>query len=278
MEFETIREVAGSFLGSRHVRHALQERAYIGETSDYLIAIRLGGSGEVTRYDGNKIDGNRANLGSVCISGAEHEHGWLFPKMTEVLHFYANRCQLEEIVQKELDIDGKNLQLEPVWNARDPFLHQMAMTADQALNRSAPLDLLLLDQLDTVLKSYLLQNYSNVGKALASHETVSFSEDKRIQRTIEFIEDNLSKALRLNDLVHVAAMSPSALMRAFKKSTGCSIATFVRQRRLERAAIMLTRTTKNLAQVALATGFSDHAHFTRTFKAHFGVTPSDWRL
>jgi AraC-like DNA-binding protein len=46
------------------------------------------------------------------------------------------------------------------------------------------------------------------------------------------------------------------------------------QRRIERAARLLSRTELPLSEIALAVGFSDHSHFARHFRRLTGTTPS----
>lgn len=47
--------------------------------------------------------------------------------------------------------------------------------------------------------------------------------------------------------------------------------------RLPRAADLIRAGDLPLSQIAFAIGFSDQAHFTRSFKQHFGCTPSGYR-
>jgi len=48
-------------------------------------------------------------------------------------------------------------------------------------------------------------------------------------------------------------------------------------RRLERAREMMCDARTPLAEIAVAAGFADQAHFTRQFPKAFGFTPGLWR-
>ncbi len=61
---------------------------------------------------------------------------------------------------------------------------------------------------------------------------------------------------------------------------GISFGDWVRERRIESAAETLAATTgesMSISAIAHRWGFADHAHFTRAFRAHLGVTPTEWR-
>jgi len=67
------------------------------------------------------------------------------------------------------------------------------------------------------------------------------------------------------------------MIRSFRKATGLPPHAYLRQLRVERARELLFRRMP-LAEVALAAGFADQAHFTRTFKQITGTTPGRYRL
>jgi AraC-like DNA-binding protein len=61
---------------------------------------------------------------------------------------------------------------------------------------------------------------------------------------------------------------------------GVTLGDWLRERRLERAASMLREARSprlTVAAIAASVGFGDQAHFTRSFKARFGMTPTQWR-
>ncbi|GAA2013962.1 helix-turn-helix domain-containing protein [Microbacterium ulmi] len=61
---------------------------------------------------------------------------------------------------------------------------------------------------------------------------------------------------------------------------GIELSDLIREHRLAQAIRMLEdpeSAMKTISEVAHRCGFSDHAHFSRTFRARFGIAPSDWR-
>src|SRR5438105_9024753 len=100
----------------------------------------------------------------------------------------------------------------------------------------------------------------------------------RINRVIDHIDAHLAEPLDLQALAAVAHFSPWHFHRVFQAVTGETLADRVRRRRLEVAAAKLLASPPATAlAIALDVGFGSAEVFTRAFKAHFGVTPSDWR-
>lgn len=94
---------------------------------------------------------------------------------------------------------------------------------------------------------------------------------------LDAIEADLAAELRLGDLARVAGVSAGHLARAFRAAFGTSAGAYVRERRLERAAVILKAGKHRLSDVAMSVGFCDQAHFTRAFKTRFGITPAAFR-
>ena len=72
-------------------------------------------------------------------------------------------------------------------------------------------------------------------------------------------------------------MSESTFLRAVKATTGQTPLELIRDRRLDAACGLLRRDGVSIGEVAIATGFADQAHLSRSFKKAFGVSPKDWR-
>ena len=100
--------------------------------------------------------------------------------------------------------------------------------------------------------------------------------DLKLQRAAEFIADNYQRSLKLGDISLVAGVSPSSLIRAFKKQFGMTPHAYLTNRRVQFARAELRR-GRPIADVALDAGFADQAHLQRAFKQLLAATPGHYR-
>jgi AraC family transcriptional regulator len=99
----------------------------------------------------------------------------------------------------------------------------------------------------------------------------------RIRRVLRFVQEHLDDDVSPAALARVAHLSVYHFHRIFSGLVGESLAEHVRRLRLERAAGELRRTNSRVIDIALDAGYDAHEPFTRAFRAHFGVPPSEWR-
>ncbi|MDR7286164.1 AraC-like DNA-binding protein [Pseudomonas corrugata] len=98
----------------------------------------------------------------------------------------------------------------------------------------------------------------------------------KLERAADYIRDNCTQLLKLEDICQAAQLSPSYLIRAFKHHYGMTPHAFLINRRIQFARDQL-RNGKLIADVALEAGFADQAHFQRAFKQHLAATPGQYR-
>ena len=96
----------------------------------------------------------------------------------------------------------------------------------------------------------------------------------------EYIEANLSDPLLSPASVAAAHFISTRHLHNVFHESGTTVATWIRTQRLEGARRELRdplHAGKSVSAVASRWGFLDAAHFSRTFRDAFGVSPSDWR-
>jgi AraC-like DNA-binding protein len=97
-------------------------------------------------------------------------------------------------------------------------------------------------------------------------------EHHAVARIVDFLHDNLSDPIKLDELADLTQLSKYHLLRVFRNEMGLPPHAYLNQLRIERAkALLLTGAPP--ASVAAEVGFADQAHLTRLFKRTIGVTP-----
>ncbi len=73
------------------------------------------------------------------------------------------------------------------------------------------------------------------------------------------------------------SLSPSQLNRRVKAMTGMTVSTFAMDLRIYEAKQLLSHSPEHtITDVAYACGFSDLSHFTKSFRNHTGMTPTEY--
>jgi AraC family transcriptional regulator len=96
------------------------------------------------------------------------------------------------------------------------------------------------------------------------------------RRVMELIDAGLHQALRLSTLAEACGLSVSHFCRSFKQSFGVPAHRYVIQCRVKLAKSLLKNSSMPLAEIALQSGFSDQAAFSRAFSALVGTSPKRW--
>ena len=78
-------------------------------------------------------------------------------------------------------------------------------------------------------------------------------------------------------VARAVGVHPVHLARTFRVYFGCTPGDYARRQRCRRAAYLLSRTRRPVADIALAIGFADQSHFTKAFHRAVGVPPAEFR-
>jgi AraC-like DNA-binding protein len=99
----------------------------------------------------------------------------------------------------------------------------------------------------------------------------------RIDELLDYLRHNLSEPIKLPHLARRAGFSVPSFCRVFKRATGRSLLTYVRQLRIDRAKHLLATTALPNTSVAEMSGFHSQHHFIRSFKKVMRSTPGEYR-
>jgi AraC family transcriptional regulator len=104
-----------------------------------------------------------------------------------------------------------------------------------------------------------------------------FEPHTRLDRCTEYLRTHPTAAPRLAEVAQVAGVHPMHLAKLFRKRFGYSMGEYLRRQRIASACEQLACDAGTISSIALRAGFSDHAHFTRTFRRIAGCPPSWYR-
>lgn len=100
----------------------------------------------------------------------------------------------------------------------------------------------------------------------------------RLHRVTDHIDAHLFEPLTLEELARIACFSPHHFHRVFSAMVGETLHAYITRLRIEKAASLLVGDMRTpVTTLAMDCGFSSPSVFARAFRAHFGMTATDWR-
>ncbi|MBE6589814.1 MAG: helix-turn-helix transcriptional regulator [Ruminococcaceae bacterium] len=98
-----------------------------------------------------------------------------------------------------------------------------------------------------------------------------------VQQALLFIDANLSGDLSTSSVAGLLGLSVGYLSTLFKKEMNKTLSEYVRERRMEYAAYLLCIGELQIQTVALHCGIMDVQYFSKLFKRHHGMSPTEYR-
>lgn len=121
----------------------------------------------------------------------------------------------------------------------------------------------------------VLDKCGMIVKNKVSHAAVK--NQKIIHDAIEYIAENYSRQITIDEIAEYCHYSRSYLMSVFKKYVGYSVITYINRYRLDKAASLLLSTNEPIIEIAMRCGFNNISFFGREFKKSFGFSPVKYR-
>ena len=100
---------------------------------------------------------------------------------------------------------------------------------------------------------------------------------KVIHEIHELLTVHMEKRWTVEELARMYLMNPTTLKDLFRSVYGNSIASHIREHRMERAALLIETTGLSFGEIAEEVGYSSQSKFTAAFKKHFHLLPGEYR-
>ncbi len=98
-----------------------------------------------------------------------------------------------------------------------------------------------------------------------------------IYKAINYINDNFTKKITLEDVAGAVYLSPAYFSKVFKEQTGSSYTQYLNRLRIEESKTLLRNSTIPLVDIAGMVGYEDQSYFSKVFKKVTGSTPGKYR-
>lgn len=158
--------------------------------------------------------------------------------------------------------------------AVDPVILAMGKVLRGELLQGQIRDPFLVEAVGVVLTGQLVRHWSSQPSLRQVKGQLSPSQ---IRATLDAIESNMSSGIRVRDLALQIGVGTHQFTRLFRQTMGCSPYRFVMSRRIERARLLLEKTSLPLVEIALDLGFVSQSHFTSAFHREMRTTPASYR-
>ncbi len=100
---------------------------------------------------------------------------------------------------------------------------------------------------------------------------------QRVKTMLQYIRLHYADNITVEQIAASAALSASECLRCFHATIGSTPIQYVKQLRVQQAAVLLTTTDRKVADIGAQCGFQETSYFSRAFRSVQGCTPSEYR-
>lgn len=130
---------------------------------------------------------------------------------------------------------------------------------------------------DLNLKELLIRLVQSQYLRQISKESLENSNSGRLQFILDYIRNNLTDKILVDELSVKAHMNRSAFFKMFKEQFGVTPIEYITQERVKVAKHLLADSQLSISEISWQSGFNDVNYFVRLFKKAEGITPGTYR-
>lgn len=116
-----------------------------------------------------------------------------------------------------------------------------------------------------------------LAKGARSIESQSRKVKDRLNGVVEFMKQNMTNPIRLEELAQLAHMSIDRFGKVFRHHFGCTPMDYFARMRMQQACQLLTKGTDQIQEIARKVGYEDQYYFSRAFTKYIGMSPRQFR-
>lgn len=136
-----------------------------------------------------------------------------------------------------------------------------------------------------MMKAYLMQllvlllrEHAEPVKSYQSYSFETINKKYVVEQILNYFEDHYNEKVSLDRIAENMYLSPFYISKIFKSETGDTPIRHLINIRLEKAReILIEESERSIQEVAACVGYDDAYHFSKLYKKHFGISPSQTR-
>lgn len=127
---------------------------------------------------------------------------------------------------------------------------------------------------DQLLKE--LRAFKAVPDSLSTDVDARAPEDT-FSQIMAYIDEHYAESLQLSKIAQMFFLNESYCSTLFRMRLGDTFTNYLRTLRLEKASMLLSRTSLPIKNISISVGYPDCLYFSRIFRRQYGFTPSEYR-
>lgn len=242
---------------------------YIPRISAHTILVRRAAPTELVQRHGGTMTRRRWLPGEAIIVPSGVPTFWRSDSPRDNIHIDLDPAWLQRVV------GGRQVHLRSCFGQSDAVLSALAAALMASLHTNVSLQPSFSDGISMSLAAHLLEHYVQTDRY--ERPTASLSR-RELDRITAMVLGDLQQRWSVRQLADAVGLSSFHFCRSFKAASGQSPHAYVTRLRMEEALRLLRSTSRPIFDIALDTGYATAAHFSHTFRRHWGITPRDARL
>ena len=265
---------AGGLIIDHHLKNA--DEIEVAFSNHHLLCYRLNefDSRQIIRIDDKEHNG-AIGRGDFWLKPSYHSGFWRWESSNEALVFAIEPAFLRQVAAENNCLNADKLEILPVPTTHDRELDILAMQFKREMDNAEFGNQMYIESLANLFTVHLLRHYCAFPATLQEYE--GGLPAYKLRQAIAYINDNLNRTIKLNDVAKLLDLSQYYFCHQFKQSIGIAPYKYVIQQRLERAKELIKQSKLPLADIALECGFSSQSQMTQHFRKCVGVTPKAYR-
>jgi AraC family transcriptional regulator len=191
---------------------------------------------------------------------------------------YLNKSMMDRLLREALGEAAEDASIISRMAFTDTVLEQLVLTVLEGLRNKSGSSRFYVDHMATAMAARLISHHMRLSSADTPEAHFDATNlNVRLRRVCSYIDASLGTNLTLSQLAAEANLSQDHLIRTFRQNLGMTPHQYVMQRRIEKAKELLISTNTPIAELSLATGFSDQSHLSTAFRRAVGQSPARYR-